>query len=66
MTTMRSKASFEQTATTLASLSRDQLKQRIRNFKGPFKLDFTDEYLDKLSTDRLRHILLAALISSKD
>ncbi len=54
---------FEQTATSIAALNKAQLKSRIRNFKGRFRLDFTEEYLNKLSADRLRHILLAALIS---
>jgi hypothetical protein len=62
---MASKKHFEQTATSIASLGRDELKRRIRNFKGRFKLDFTDNYLDNLGVDRLRHILLAALINAK-
>jgi hypothetical protein len=28
-------------------------------------MDFTEDYLDAVSVDRLRHILLAALIVSK-
>jgi len=56
---------FEQTATSIASLGRDELKRRIRNFRGRFRLDFTEDYLNNLSVDRLRHILLAALISAK-
>lgn len=61
---MDHKEYFEQTATTLAALDRDELKNRIRNFRGRFKLDFTEDYLNKLTVDRLRHILLAALIST--
>jgi hypothetical protein len=56
---------FEQTAASIASLGRDELKSQIRNFKGRFRLDFTDGYLDNLGVDRLRHILLAALINAK-
>ena len=54
---------FEKTVTSIASLGRDKLKKRIKNFKGRFKLDFTEDYLEKTSTDRLRHILLAVLIN---
>ena len=61
---MNSRDFFEQTATSIAALDRDELKRRIRNFKGRFKLDFTDDYLDRLNVDRLRHILLAALVSA--
>jgi hypothetical protein len=62
---MASKAYFEREATSLAALGRHELERRIRNFRGRFKLDFTQDYLSKLSVDRLRHILLAALISSR-
>ncbi|MGA1979910.1 MAG: hypothetical protein ABSG99_05025 [Sedimentisphaerales bacterium] len=62
---MTSEKRFEQTATSIASLGRDELKRRIRNFRGRFRLDFTDNYLDNLGVDRLRHILLAALINAK-
>jgi len=62
---MASERYFEQTSASIASLGRDELKRQIRNFKGRFRLDFTDSYLDDLGVDRLRHILLAALINTK-
>ena len=62
---MISRQQFEQTATNIASLGRNELKQRLKNFRGRFKLDFTKDYLDKTSVDRLRHILLAAVINAK-
>ncbi len=62
---MASKTNFEQTATSIAALDRGELKRRIKNFKGRFKLDFNEDYLNSLSVDRLRHILLAALINAK-
>jgi len=62
---MASKEYFEQTATSIAVLGRGELTRRIRNYKGRFRLDFTVDYLNKLSVDRLRHILLAALINVK-
>ena len=55
----------EQMAASLADLGRDDLKKRIRDFRGRFKLDFSDTYLDSLSLDRLRHILLAALVNAR-
>ncbi|MBN2591068.1 MAG: hypothetical protein JXA96_14475 [Sedimentisphaerales bacterium] len=61
---MASAAYFNKQATTIATLGRNELKKRIKNFHGRFKLDFTEEYLNKLSEDRLRHILLAALINA--
>ena len=62
---MSSKNYFEQTATSIAALGENELKRRIKNFRGRFKLDFTEDYLNNLSVDRLRHILLAALINGK-
>lgn len=59
------KENFEQTATSITSLGREELKRRIKGFKGRFRLDFTENYLDDISVDRLRHILLAALINAK-
>ncbi len=62
---MSSEQYLEQTATSIASLGRDELKRRITNFRGRFRFDFTEDYLNNLSVDRLRHILLAALINAK-
>jgi hypothetical protein len=59
---MPSRDFFEQTATSIAALDREELKRRIKNFHGRFKLDFTEDYLNQLNVDRLRHILLAAPI----
>ncbi|OHB59558.1 MAG: hypothetical protein A2173_03930 [Planctomycetes bacterium RBG_13_44_8b] len=61
---MASAEYFEKTSTSIATLGRDELKEQIKNFKGRFKLDFTEDYLNNLSVDRLRHILLAALINA--
>ena len=55
---------FDRTVASLAILGRDELIRRIRNFRGRFRLDFTQEYLDRLTVDRLRHILLAAMINA--
>jgi hypothetical protein len=55
---------LEQTSTSIASLGREDLKKQIKNFRGRFRLDFTDDYLNSISIDRLRHILLAAIINT--
>lgn len=44
-------------------MSKRQIIRRLLRFDGPIKLDFTPDYLENLSTDRLRHILLAALVT---
>ncbi|MHC4220887.1 MAG: hypothetical protein ACYST9_00575 [Planctomycetota bacterium] len=63
---MASRRYFEQTATSIAALGKYELKRRLKNFRGRFKLDFTEDYLDNLSVDRLRHILLAAMVNAKN
>ncbi len=62
---MTAKEYFEQTSTSIASLGRNELKRKIKNFRGRFKLDFSESYLSSLTVDRLRHILLAASINAK-
>ena len=62
---MASRECFEQASTSIAALGKNELKKRIKNFRGRFNLDFTEDYLNNLSIDRLRHILLAALINAK-
>lgn len=65
VTTVYSRGRFEQVSTSIAVLGRSELKTKIKNFRGRFKLDFTDDYLDKIDIDRLRHILVAALLNAK-
>jgi hypothetical protein len=56
--------SIERLTVKIATLGRDEVKAQIKDFRGNFRLDFSDEYLDALSLDRLRHILLAALVTT--
>ena len=56
---------FEREASSIAALGRRELEKRIKNFRGRFKLDFTEDYLNRLTTDRLRHILLAAVMNNR-
>jgi len=61
---MASTRSFEQVASAVNSLTKSQLKNRLLNFKGRFKLDFTEAYLNALTVDKLRHILLTAMLTT--
>jgi hypothetical protein len=56
---------FERTAATIATLSRDEIKTRIKDVQESRKLDFTEDYLDAISLDRLRHILLGVVLTCK-
>ncbi|MHC4928771.1 MAG: hypothetical protein ACYSOC_04865 [Planctomycetota bacterium] len=44
-------------------MGKREVIRRLLNFDGPIKMDFSADYLEKLSTDRLRHILLAAFVT---
>ena len=56
---------FERRVVAIAALSREEVKRQIKGFKTVRKLDFTDDYLDAISLDRLRHILLAVVLTGK-
>jgi hypothetical protein len=51
-------------AVSISSLERGEVEDKIKNFQGSFKLDFTEEYLKNLTVDRLRHILYAAMAAN--
>jgi len=55
----------EKLAAKLAGMSRTQLKRKLWSLKANFPLDFTEEFLDSLSSDKLRHIILAAYLNSR-
>ena len=62
---MAAREYYDRTATSIAALGRNELKRQIKGFRGRFKLDFTEDYLNSISVDRLRHILLAALVNAR-
>ncbi len=46
----------------LAEMGREELTRHLQRLHCEFDLDFTDEFLDSLSLERLRHIVLAAML----
>ncbi len=48
---------------TVCSFDRDACKSRLRQMRLP-GMDFTEEFLESLSLDRLRHILMAAYLQA--
>ena len=60
-----STSSLENLICTVATLGRDELKHRFLEFKGRFPVDFTAEYLENLSLDRLRHIFVALCVQNE-
>ncbi len=55
--------SYESINAQVASMNRQELKERLLNFKGRLKLDFTESYLDGLPDEKLRHILMAVYLT---
>lgn len=58
---MSAEFSLEKMCCQIASMSKSEVIRRLINFKGRIKLDYSRDYLETLSTDRLRHILFAAV-----
>ena len=50
-------------AMVIATMNRVQVTKRLNDFHGRFQFDFSQEYLEGLSVDRLRHILFAAVVT---
>ena len=56
---------FESVCIEVTKLNKAQVIDRILHFDGPVPLDFTEEFLDRLDLDKLRHILLAAIVTAQ-
>ena len=61
---MSARLSFEKQCTQVACMSKSEIVKRLLHFDGPIKLDFTRDFLETLSLDKLRHIMLAAIITA--
>ena len=57
--------SADKIAAKVAGMSRSQLKWTLLSLRRRFRLDLTEQFLESLCTDRLRHILLAALLETR-
>ncbi len=55
-----SELTADQLACELAQMDRETLIETLREMKCTFDLDFTNEFLDSVSIERLRHIALGA------
>jgi len=50
----------------IATMERADLVRYLRNLDVEFTIDFTNEFLDSISLERLRHIVLAAALRSRE
>lgn len=60
---MSVQTNYEAVHAQVASLNRQELKDRLLTFRGRLRLDFTETYLDTLTDDKLRHILMAVYLT---
>lgn len=58
---MESAETLDHMIRSVQHLDRERCKACLKTIKRP-KLDFTEEFLDTLSLDRLHHILVAAFL----
>jgi hypothetical protein len=49
----------------VSSLDKPALTRQFMSFRGNFPVDFTPEFLEGLSVDRLRHIFVALCLQSQ-
>jgi hypothetical protein len=56
---------FEKASTKVFGMNKTQLKRHIKRFRGGFRMDFTDSYLNGQSTEKLRHILVGAMTTRR-
>ncbi len=49
----------------VSSLDHDALIAQFQSYRGNFPVDFTPEFLRKLSVDRLRHIFVAMCLQNQ-
>lgn len=49
----------------VSALDRDLLITNIQTFRADFPVDFTPDFLQSLTVDRLRHIFLALCLQTK-
>jgi hypothetical protein len=56
---------IEELVCLITSMDRPALIGHFLRFKGSFPIDFTPEFLEQLSTERLQHIFLALCLQSQ-
>ena len=59
--TMSAREIYENLLVEVATMQRAELIEQLSHFPGKLQLDFSPAYLEACATDRLRHLLTAAL-----
>jgi hypothetical protein len=58
-------AQLEDLMCLISSLDRPALLNQFHTYPARFPIDFTDQYLNTLTTERLQHIFLAMCIQNQ-
>ncbi len=49
----------------IAEMSREELLEQFRVYPAPFKIDFSDAFLQVQSTDKLRHVFAGLVLNCR-
>jgi hypothetical protein len=52
-------------AERVSCMGREELIDLLRHLRCPFDLDFTDQFLEEAGMDRLRHIVMSAILHAE-
>lgn len=55
----------DELVTLVASMDREQLICQFQSYRGRFPVDFTPDFYQRTSLDRLRHIFLAMCLQNQ-
>jgi len=61
-----SSEAVERLTLSIARMGRRALVQTLRELECSFELDFTDEYLESISLERLQHLVLVAVLHNSE
>ncbi len=56
---------IEELICLVSALDRQSLTRQFLSFRGCFPVDFTPDFLEQLSVDRLRHIFVALCLQNR-
>jgi len=59
-----SSETVERLTLDVAAMGRPELVRTLRELECTFEIDFTDEYLESISLERLQHLVLVAALHS--
>jgi len=56
---------LEELVHLISGMGRKAIIEQLRNYRASFPVDFTPQYLEQQSLDRLQHLLLALCLQQK-